>query len=84
MSEPALFERARELAARESGLAVAVTSRADGSFNATLVNAGFVSPISGESVVAFVSRGLRAQARPSPGAAATYRALSIRLGVGHN
>jgi pyridoxamine 5'-phosphate oxidase-like protein len=58
MKEPELLELARELGARESGLAVAVTGRADGSHHATVVNAGFVShPISGDPIVAFVSRG---------------------------
>lgn len=52
------IDRAKDLAARESGLAVAITSRTDGSPRASVVNAGVVAhPISGEHVVAFVSRG---------------------------
>jgi hypothetical protein len=50
--------RARELGARESGLAVAVTSRVDGSFPATVVNAGVLDhPVTGELAVGFVARG---------------------------
>ena len=43
---------------RETGLAVVVTSRADGSTQASVVNAGvFDHPVTGEPVVAFVARG---------------------------
>lgn len=53
-----LLDRARELGARESGLAVVVTGRADGSFPATVVNAGVLNhPVTGEPVVGFVARG---------------------------
>lgn len=52
------LDRARELGARESGLAVAVTSRADGSAQASVVNAGVLDhPVTGEPIVAFVARG---------------------------
>jgi hypothetical protein len=54
----ALLDRARELCARESGLAVVATSRADGSIQATVVNAGILNhPVSDEPVVGFVARG---------------------------
>jgi hypothetical protein len=53
-----LLVRARELGARESGLAVVVTGRVDGSFQATVVNAGILNhPVTGELVVGFVARG---------------------------
>lgn len=53
-----LLERARELGKRESGLAVVVTSRADGSAHASVVNAGLLThPVTPESVVGFVTRG---------------------------
>jgi hypothetical protein len=52
------LERARELGVRESGLAVAITYRGDGSAHASVVNAGVLDhPITGEQVVAFVVRG---------------------------
>jgi PPOX class probable F420-dependent enzyme len=48
----------RDLAAREHGLAVVATLRADGSAPASVVNAGvFDHPVSGVPVVAFVARG---------------------------
>jgi Pyridoxamine 5'-phosphate oxidase len=48
----------RALGERESGLAVAITLRRDGSPRASVVNAGVVDhPVSGEPVVAFVSTG---------------------------
>jgi hypothetical protein len=54
----ALLDRARELGARESGLAVVVTIRNDGSAQASVVNAGILShPITAEPVVGFVARG---------------------------
>ena len=57
MSLPLLL-RAQELGRRESGLAVAVTLRSDGSFPATVVNAGVLDhPVTGELVVGFVARG---------------------------
>jgi PPOX class probable F420-dependent enzyme len=52
------LDLAKELGARESGLAVAITSRPDGSPRASVVNAGvLMHPMSGEAVVGFVSRG---------------------------
>ena len=53
-----MLDRARALGSRESGLAVAITGRADGSFPATVVNAGVLDhPVTGEAVVGFVARG---------------------------
>lgn len=53
-----MLDRARELAARESGLAVVVTIRADGSAPGSVVNAGVLEhPVTGEPVVGFVARG---------------------------
>jgi PPOX class probable F420-dependent enzyme len=53
-----MLERARELGARESGLAVAVASRADGSPQASVVNAGVLNhPVTDDPVVGFVARG---------------------------
>ena len=52
------LDRARELGAQEQGLAVVVTSRADGSAQASVVNAGVLDhPVTGECVVGFVARG---------------------------
>ena len=52
------LDRARDLGAREDGLAVVVTSRADGSAQVSVVNAGVLEhPVTGESVVGFVARG---------------------------
>jgi hypothetical protein len=53
-----MLERARELGAHESGLAVVVTSRANGSVRASVVNAGVLNhPVTDELVVGFVARG---------------------------
>jgi Pyridoxamine 5'-phosphate oxidase len=55
---PDRLHAARELAGRETGLAVVVTYRADGSAHTSVVNAGVVDhPISGEQVVGFVVQG---------------------------
>jgi PPOX class probable F420-dependent enzyme len=52
------LDRARELGAREDGLAVAITLRNDGSPQASVVNAGVIDdPITGDPVVGFVARG---------------------------
>jgi PPOX class probable F420-dependent enzyme len=52
------LDRAADLGRRESGLAVAITMRADGSPRASVVNAGVVDDAAaGGRVVAFVSRG---------------------------
>lgn len=48
----------RDLVARESGLAVIVVHRSDGSAATSVVNAGVLDhPVSGEPVVGFVVRG---------------------------
>jgi pyridoxamine 5'-phosphate oxidase-like protein len=53
-----LLDRVRVLAAQETGLAVIVTSRADGSAHASVVNAGVIDhPVTGEPVVGFVIQG---------------------------
>ena len=53
-----LLHRARELAAREAGLAVVVTYRVDGSAHASVVNAAVVEhPVTGEPAVGFVVQG---------------------------
>jgi PPOX class probable F420-dependent enzyme len=52
------LEPARELATRESGLAVLIARRRDGSPYASVVNAGVLGhPLSGKPVVGFVARG---------------------------
>ena len=52
------LERARELGAREDGLAVVVTTRADGTPQASVVNAGVIDhPVTRDRVVGFVARG---------------------------
>jgi PPOX class probable F420-dependent enzyme len=52
------LDRVWELGARESGLAVVFTTRADGSAPASVVNAGVLDhPVTGEPAVAFVARG---------------------------
>jgi len=63
---------AREIAERESGLAVVITYRADGSAHASVVNAGIVNhPVSGEPAIGFVVQGrerkklVNLRARPS-------------------
>lgn len=54
----ALLIRARDLGAREEGLVAVTTSRADGSLQASVVNAGVLDhPVTGEPVVGFVARG---------------------------
>ncbi len=52
------LELARELGARQAGLAVVITARADGTPRASVVNAGILDhPLTGVHVVGFVSRG---------------------------
>lgn len=58
MDRAALLERARDLGRRESGLAVVAITRADGSMQGSVVNAGVLEhPITGDTNVAFVARG---------------------------
>ena len=53
-----VLARARELGAKESGLAVAITCRRDGSPAASVVNAGVLEhPVTRDIVVGFVARG---------------------------
>lgn len=53
-----LLDQARELASREGGLAVVVTHRADGTAQASVVNAGVLDhPVTGEPAVGFVVQG---------------------------
>lgn len=59
MSPPAL-DRVRDFGSRESGLAVVVTIRNDGSAQASVVNAGVLDhPLTREPVVGFAVRGRR-------------------------
>jgi PPOX class probable F420-dependent enzyme len=52
------LDRVTELVARENGLAVVFTTRADGTGQASIVNAGVLDhPVSGNPVVGFVVRG---------------------------
>ena len=67
----------RERAAGEQGLVVVATARADGSIQATLVNAGVMGhPVTGAPVVAFVAAGpvKLANLRARPWATMTVRA----------
>ena len=53
-----LLDQARDLGAREAGLAVAVTYRPDGTAHVSVVNAGVLDhPVSGLPVVGFVVQG---------------------------
>jgi PPOX class probable F420-dependent enzyme len=53
-----VLDRVVELGRRESGLAVVATSRADGTTQASVVNAGVLGdPITGDPIVGFVARG---------------------------
>jgi PPOX class probable F420-dependent enzyme len=52
------LELVRRLAAGDSGLAIVATTRADGTVQASLVNAGVMPhPVDGHDLVAFVARG---------------------------
>src|SRR5215216_3660883 len=68
----------RRLVAADHGLAVVATTRADGSVQASVVNAGVLDhPVGGEPVVGIVARGdaLKVRlARRSGRAAVTFRA----------
>lgn len=71
------LEKVRRLAAADHGLAVVVTTRADGGVQASVVNAGVLPhPVSGEPVVAFVTYGpvKMANLRARPAVALTFRA----------
>ena len=68
----------RRLAAADHGLAIVATTRADGSVQASLVNAGVLDhPVGGEAVVGLVARGdaLKVRLMRRAGrAAVTFRA----------
>ncbi|MGH9032519.1 MAG: pyridoxamine 5'-phosphate oxidase [Acidimicrobiia bacterium] len=71
------LDRVRELGARESGLAVVFTTRADGTASGSVVNAGVLEhPVTGEPVVGFVARGevrKLANVRMRPGVSLVFR-----------
>ncbi len=55
-----LLDQAAELASREAGLAVVITCRADGTAQASVVNAGVIDhPVTGEPAIGFVVQGGR-------------------------
>lgn len=71
------LEAVRRLAARDHYLAVVATTRADGTVQSSVVNAGLLDhPISGERVIAFVTYGAakKAHLRARPHATLTFRA----------
>ena len=72
------LKRVTELASSERWLAVLVTKRPDGEPGVSLVNAGIVPhPVTGKTVVAFVSRGRTAKLanlRANPRATLVFRA----------
>jgi PPOX class probable F420-dependent enzyme len=72
------MSRVRDMVAREHGLTVVVTLRADGTAQTSVVNAGVVDhPVDGEPVLAFVARGATrklANLRRRPWASAVVRA----------
>jgi PPOX class probable F420-dependent enzyme len=74
----ASIENVRDLARRDQGLAVVVTQRADGSPQASIVNAGVLAhPLSGDAVVGLVARGgtrKQANLRRRPRATVVFRA----------
>jgi hypothetical protein len=58
MPDAGLLDKARALIAQDSGLAVAVTCRADRTPHASVVNAGVLDhPVNGTPIVGFVARG---------------------------
>ena len=72
------MERVRELVRRDHGLVVVVTQRADGSPQASVVNAGVLDhPVTGEPAVGLVARGgtrKQANLRRRPRATVVFRA----------
>jgi PPOX class probable F420-dependent enzyme len=67
---------AADLGRRENGLAVVSTSRADGTIQSSVVNAGVLAhPLTGEQVLGFVTYGKvkLANLRQRPHLAATFR-----------
>ena len=79
------LSRVRELVAAERGLAVVSTLRADGSVQASVVNAGVIAhPLTGDETVAFVAMGgsvklrnLRADPRVSVVLRAGFRWVTV-------
>jgi PPOX class probable F420-dependent enzyme len=71
------LDRVRRFVERENGLAVVATSRADGSPQASVVNAGVLDhPVSGDPVVGLVAQGGSAKLRhlrARPRASVTFR-----------
>jgi PPOX class probable F420-dependent enzyme len=74
----ASIENVRDLARRDQGLAVVVTQRADGTAQASVVNAGVLAhPLTGDAVVGVVVRGgtrKQANLRRRPRATVVFRA----------
>ena len=74
----ASIENVRDLARRDQGLAVVVTQRADGTAQASVVNAGVLAhPLTGDAVVGIVVRGgtrKQANLRRRPRATVVFRA----------
>lgn len=71
------MDDAMTVAARDSYLAIVSTSRADGSIQSSLVNAGAMThPLTGEQIVAFVTYGpvKLGNLRARPGLAVAFRA----------
>jgi PPOX class probable F420-dependent enzyme len=72
----ATLDDVRRIGARGQHLAVVATARADGSVQASLVNAAVIEhPVTGAPVVAFVNHGARKRAnlRARPRATLTFR-----------
>lgn len=71
------LEAVQALVAEETGLAVVATSRADGTVQASVVNAGLLGhPVTGERVVGFVTAGgtfKHRVLRQRPSCAVTFR-----------
>lgn len=71
------LEAVQALIAEETGLAVVATSRADGTVQASVVNAGVLAhPVTGERVVGFVTAGgtfKHRVLRQRPSCAVTFR-----------
>lgn len=70
------LQQAAELGSGENGLVVVATTRADGTVQSSVVNAGVLShPVSGEQVLGMVILGRvkLANLRARPAMAATYR-----------
>lgn len=71
------LEAVQPLVDQETGLAVVATTRADGTVQASVVNAGLLThPVSGERVAGFVTRGgsrKQRHLRQRPACAVTFR-----------